>query len=68
MALTKRERIQMRLLQEYFSRAIEPVFNGADDPEANWRERIDAAPIHHIEYAIDYMSRWERLQNLLARK
>lgn len=68
MALTKRERIKMNLLREYFSKAVEPVFNGADDPELNWAERLAATPLHGIEYAIDYMSRREELARLEAKQ
>jgi hypothetical protein len=68
MALTKRERIKLALLNEYFSRAEEPIFNGADDPELNWQERIDSTAFHHIEYAIDFMSRQEERARLLVKQ
>jgi len=68
MALTKRERIKLALLHEYFSKAVEPTFNGEADPELNWAERIAATPFHIIEYAIDYMSRREEMARLEAKQ
>lgn len=68
MALTKKERIKLALLREYFSRAVELTFNGTDDPELNWPERIAATPFHLIEYAIDFMTRREEMARLEAKQ